>query len=35
MIIGMLLGIAIAIYVMAFTKSAEDEYNGDNNNFKL
>ena len=35
MILGIFIGIAIVIYAMAFTKSAEDEYKGDNNNFKL
>jgi hypothetical protein len=34
-IIGLFIGIAIVIYAMAFTNSAEDEYKGNNNNFKL
>lgn len=34
-IIGLLIGIAIVIYAMAFSSAAEDEYKGDNNNFKL
>lgn len=38
MILGFFLGIAFVIYVLAFTSSAENEYNSkhkDNNNFKL
>lgn len=34
-IIGLLIGIAIVIYAMAFSNAAEKEYNGDDNNFKL
>jgi hypothetical protein len=34
-IIGLLIGIAIVIYAMAFSSAAEREYNGDDNNFKL
>jgi hypothetical protein len=35
MILGILIGIAIVIYSMAFSQSAEEEYDGDNKNFKL
>ena len=35
MILGIFIGIAIVLYAMAFSNSADEEYKGKDNNFKL